>query len=64
MSAFMILMSSVDTGPIQQHIYSNIHLFISYIHRMFRPTISAIIRRCYKNIKVKTEFNFTMLSAD
>jgi len=57
-------MSSADIGPIQQHIYSNIHLFISDIHRMFRPTISAIIRRYYKNIEVKTEFNFTMLSAD
>jgi len=63
MLAFMIVMSSVVIRPKQHHKYSNIHLFISYIRHMFRPTISAIIKRKYKNIIVNTDFNFTILSA-
>ena len=62
--AFMILMPSVVIRTKQKRKYSNINLFISYIRHMFRPTISANIRRYYKNIKVTTEFNFTVLSGD
>ena len=51
---FIKLMSPVAIRPVQQHKWSDIH-FISFARNMFRPTITAIIRRYYKNIKGKTD---------
>jgi len=48
-------MTSVVIRPIQQHKCSVIHSFISHIRDMFRPTILAIVRLHYKNVKGKTD---------
>ena len=48
------LTSAVALRPIQQHMWSDIH-FNSVIRDMFRPTIAAVIRRYYKNMKGKTD---------